>query len=109
MIIDETTGTIKFEVPNIGVYTLYMPSQYMRTHATAEESAVLDYFKERVKDIVDGNLRGLILPSERDIDGSRLFELVCPTINLSFPNITDIDVVGDIMKATSIKEETQND
>jgi hypothetical protein len=109
MIIDETTGAIKFEVPSIGVYTLYIPSQYMRPDATEEERVIFDYFKERVNDIMEGNLTGVILPSDRDTYGNRLFELVCPTINLSFPKITDIEVIGDIMKATSTKEETQND
>lgn len=113
MKVNKETGTIEIEVNNVGVTTLYIPPQYLKSDGTTEDSAIGKYFESLMQEIEDGTRKTLILPQVFDDKGNKYFELVQPTINYSFPNITYIEAVGEMLVGTSEdkqsnKEENNN-
>jgi len=56
-------------------YILRLPSRYLAEDATGKDKQVYDYFKARADEINAGTLQAIVLPSDRDETGSKLFDL----------------------------------
>lgn len=70
---------------------LYMPSAYMDEDASPQMKKVYDVMKQGVINISNGSQAGIVLPSDRDDDASRLFEL--DLLEASASNITSISTI----------------
>lgn len=73
------------------VPVLYMPSAYMDEDAESKMKRVYDVMKQGVVNISNGTQSGAVLPSDRDDDGSRMFEL--DLLQSSASNITAISEI----------------
>lgn len=58
-----------------GLISLSIPGEMLDPNATAEQKAALASFQQLIKDIRRDSSEGVLLPSDRDSDGHRYFEL----------------------------------
>ena len=70
------------------VPVMYIPSPYMDEEAEPKMKKVYDVMKQGVVNISNGTQSGAVLPSDRDDDGARMFEL--NLLEASASNITAI-------------------
>ena len=71
--INNETGEISFPL-NGGVGVLRLPLQYFREDCSAEDRKVLKYYIEQGKKISSGEVKNIVLPSDCDSYGNRLFD-----------------------------------
>jgi hypothetical protein len=106
MKLDKEKGTIS--IKGVGVTTLHMPIYFMAEDAPENRKEMYNYLKDKMSKIEHGDLSSLILPSDRDMCGELMFFIDQPEITMTFPSITRIESVGEILVATT-QEETKND
>jgi hypothetical protein len=57
------------------VIVLYVPGRFLVKDATEEEKEVVDQLREIMNEVIEGKRKGIILPSEFDENGNRLFNI----------------------------------
>lgn len=74
-----------------GLKVFSMPVRYMSAHASEDEKATFDFFKNAISQINRGESEGVLLPLEYDENGNKLFDFdVKSVLGTSTYNVSEI-------------------